>query len=104
MFLLRLMPPSLYAFCVSATPESPSSCCGWELGFGPLGDLCFALFQYSLSLCLLPADLWRPGMDPDCLFPGTLTPGPGLGDVRVRVLLCGHHFPDGLVHNWYSWR
>lgn len=43
-------------------------------------------------------------MDPDCLLPGTLAPDPGLGDVRVCVLLRGHHFPDGHVHNWYSWR
>lgn len=80
-----------------------SSCEGSELGFEPLGDLCFALFQYP-CLCLLPAGLWRPGVDPDCLLPGTLAPGPGLGDVCVCVLLCGHHFPDDLVHNWYSWR
>lgn len=103
MFLLRLMPPSLYAFYVSATLDSRAPAVAGSWGLGPLVT-CALPCSSTLSLCLLPADLWRPGMDPDCLFPGTLTPGPGLGDVRVRVLLCGHHFPDGLVHNWYSWR
>lgn len=43
-------------------------------------------------------------MDPDRLLPGAHSPDPGLGDVRVCVLLRGHYFPDGHVRIWYSRR
>ena len=39
-------------------------------------------------------------MDPDCLLAGALAIDAGMGDVRVCVLLRGHHYPARPVHDW----
>lgn len=52
------------------------------------------------SSSLLPsAGLWGPGVDPGRLGTGAHASHPGLGDVRVCVLLRGHHCPAHPVHN-----
>ena len=46
------------------------------------------------------AGLWGAGVDPGLLVPRAYSPNPGLGHVRVGVLLRSHHRPGLLVCNW----
>lgn len=46
------------------------------------------------------AGLRGPGVDPDRLVAGAPAIDPGMGDVRVCVLLRGHHDPAHPVYNW----
>lgn len=46
------------------------------------------------------AGLWGAGVDPGLLVPRAYSANPGLGHVRVCVLLRSHHCPGLLVCNW----
>lgn len=74
--------------CSAFLPSSPS------VTSGPaLPGLLLATHRTS------SAGLRRPGVDPDRLLAGALAVDSGMGDVRVRVLLRGHHHPARPVHD-----